>query len=114
MGKAIAPSSWFGTSGIGMYVSGEVGHYWLGTGTNGGAAGVIFPDYNTWNVGVGFTWKVFTLDLRYYDTDMNKATCFAVGGDPKGFTNGTAQSNWCDATFIAKLSFDLTAATNLK
>lgn len=111
--KYTAPAGLLG-SDLGMYVSGEVGHYWLGTGTNGVAAGVIFPDYNTWNVGVGFTWKVFTLDLRYYDTDMNKATCFAVGGDPKGFTNGTAQSNWCDATFIAKLSFDLTAATNLK
>ena len=31
VGKAIAPSAWFGASGIGMYVSGEFGRQWLGT-----------------------------------------------------------------------------------
>ena len=31
VGKAIAPSTWFGASGIGMYVSGEFGRQWLGT-----------------------------------------------------------------------------------
>ena len=39
------------------------------------------PDYTTWNVGVGFTWKVFTLDLRYIDTDLNKGDCNAFTGD---------------------------------
>ncbi len=31
VGKAIAPSTWFGASGVGMYVSGEFGRQWLGT-----------------------------------------------------------------------------------
>ncbi|MET0221375.1 MAG: TorF family putative porin, partial [Tardiphaga sp.] len=29
--KAIAPSTWFGSSGVGMYASGEFGRQWLGT-----------------------------------------------------------------------------------
>ena len=36
-------------------------------------SGVNYADYNTWNVGLGFTWKVFTLDLRYSDTDLSRA-----------------------------------------
>ena len=31
VGKVIAPSTWFGASGVGMYVSGEFGRQWLGT-----------------------------------------------------------------------------------
>ena len=36
----------------------------------------------------GFTWKVFTLDLRYYDTDLSKGDCNAFTSDPTagGFT----------------------------
>src|SRR5580693_6422169 len=68
--KWTAPSTTFGASGVGMYVSGEFGRQWLGTsdsfyGTGPGtlfAAGVPEPSYNTWNLGVGFTYKVFTLD----------------------------------------------------
>ena len=66
---------------IGWYVSGEFGHQWLGTSDS--FYGVVGPrlrppmqrysaDYNTWNVGIGFTWKVFTLDLRYSDTDLSQ------------------------------------------
>ncbi|WP_375412308.1 TorF family putative porin [uncultured Bradyrhizobium sp.] len=131
-GKFTAPSAWFGSTGIGMYVSGEYGRQWLGTsdafyGTGPGtfyAAGIPEPSYNTWNIGVGFTYKVFTLDLRYSDTDLSRGSCNAFTSDytariaspsavslinPGGF-----QSNWCSATGIAKLSADLTAITNLK
>ncbi len=31
---------------------------------------------------MGFTWKVFTLDLRYYDTDLSKGDCNAFTSDP--------------------------------
>ena len=31
------------------------------------------PEYNTWNAGFSFTYKVFTLDLRYVDTDLSKS-----------------------------------------
>lgn len=109
---------------LGWYVSGEFGRQWFGTtdafyGTGAGttyAAGIPLKDYNTWNVGLGFTYKVFTLDLRYSDTDLSKGDCNAFTSDPtaSGTTNvtpinlGGAGSSWCGATFIAKLSADLT------
>ena len=115
-------------NGIGWYVSGEFGRQFLGTtdsfyGITGAIAGpgINYVDYNTWNVGVGFTYKVFTLDLRYSDTNLSKGDCNAFTGDftGTGTTNVTAinpggvGSNWCGARFIAKLSADLTLA-NLK
>ncbi len=139
--KYTAPSTIFGSSGVGMYVSGEFGRQWLGTSdsfygtgvTNPGFAGpfpngIKYADYNTWNIGVGFTYKVMTLDLRYSDTDLNKGNCNAFTSDfsargnigPAAGTSITAinptgvGSNWCGAAGIAKLSFDLTAMTNLK
>jgi hypothetical protein len=66
---------------------------------------------------VSFTYKAFTLDLRYYDTNLSKGDCNAFTSDhtATGTTNVTAinpsglGSNWCSAAFVAKLSF----ATNL-
>jgi len=129
-GKWTAPSAMMGTSGVGMYVSGEFGRQWLGTsdafyGTGPGtvfAAGIPYKSYDTWNVGIGLTYKVFTLDLRYSDTDLNKGDCnaFTSAFNSTGTTNVTpinptgAGSNWCGAAGIARLSFDLTAMTNLK
>jgi uncharacterized protein (TIGR02001 family) len=139
-GKWTAPSTTFGSSGVGMYVSGEFGRQWLGTsdafyGTTVATAfggpfplGIKEPSYNTWNIGVGFTYKVFTLDLRYSDTSLSKASCNAFTSDysttnasPTFVTainpgNGATAfgSNWCGATGIVKLSADLTAMTNLK
>ena len=126
-GKWTAPSTTFGTSGVGMYISGEFGRQWLGTSDRfygvvsplgNFAAGVPEPSYNTWNIGVGFTYKVFTLDLRYSDTNLSKASCnvftsdystrsfspaFITPTNPGGFG-----SNWCGAAGIVKLSVDTT------
>jgi uncharacterized protein Gcw-chp len=120
--KYTAPASmalWNGQ--IGWYASGEFGHQWLGTsdafyGTPAFPNGIPEPDYNTWNVGLGFTWKVFTLDLRYSDTDLSKEECSAFTSDPGAKLGGTSipinplgsTSRWCGSTFIAKLSADLT------
>jgi hypothetical protein len=75
-------------------------------------------------VGIGLTYKVFTLDLRYSDTNLSKASCnvftsdystrnfnagFITPTNPSGFG-----SNRCGATGIVKLSADLTAMTSLK
>jgi uncharacterized protein (TIGR02001 family) len=134
VGKAIAPSAWFGATGIGMYVSGEFGRQWLGTsdsfyGVPAFPNGINYADYNTWNIGIGFTYKVFTLDFRYSDTNLSKGDCnaftsdFAARGNINGTTLGTSVtpinpsgvgSNWCGAAGIVKLSADLTAMTNLK
>jgi hypothetical protein len=132
-GKWTAPSTTFGTSGVGMYVSGEFGRQWLGTsdrfyGTQ--IVGQIYrfgipePSYNTWNIGVGFTYKVFTLDLRYSDTNLSKGACNAFTSDYTAnqfnlanvslINPGGIGSNWCGAAGTVKLSADLTAVTNLK
>jgi uncharacterized protein (TIGR02001 family) len=134
-GKWTAPSTTFGTSGVGMYISGEFGRQWLGTSDSfygvaqlpGGpnyTLGIPEPSYNTWNIGIGFTYKVFTLDLRYSDTNLSKGACNAftsdytarvtTAGSVSAINPGGFESNWCGATGIVKLSADLTAVTNLK
>src|SRR6202012_3057510 len=72
--KYTAPATIFGSSGVGLYVSGEFGRQWLGTsdafyGTGPVtvfAAGIKYADYNTLNIGVGFNYKVFNPDLGYF------------------------------------------------
>jgi len=103
-------------------VSGELGHYWFGTtsafyGTPAFPNGIQLPAYTTYNFGVGFTWKVFTLDLRYSDTDLNKGNCNAFTSDWTASQVGNITpinpapgfgSKWCGATGIDKLSVDTT------
>jgi hypothetical protein len=108
--KFTLPSKLFPTD-WGAYISGEVAHYWIGTFTAFGAP-FDLPDYTTWNIGAAVTYKIFTFDLRYYDTNLNKNQCFLLTSDPGGVIS--AQSKWCSASVIAKFSFDLTAMTNLK
>ena len=83
-------------AGLGVYVSGEIGHWYLGTSDSvllhaGRRRGrhrcrsvpTAFPtpSYTTWNVGFGFTKSVFTLDLRYYDTNLSEGDCNAFTSD---------------------------------
>ena len=78
-------TSWGLVDEVGWYISGEAGYYWLGTADaypGVFAVATTLPDYATWNVGVAFTWKVATLDLRYYDTNLSKANCNVLTGDP--------------------------------
>lgn len=125
--KYTAPTTLFGSTGIGTYVSGEFGRQWLGTsdrfyGTAAFPNGIKYKDYNTWNIGVGFTYKVFTLDLRYSDTDLSKANCNAFTSDYTATPSGSFSainptgvgSKWCGSTFIAKLSADVTLQSNIK
>src|SRR5436305_3497685 len=132
-GKWTAPSTTFGASGVGMYVSGEFGRQWFGTSDSfygvvsplaNFAAGIPEPSYDTWNIGIGFTYKVFTLDLRYSDTDLSKASCNAFTSDYSttnfnvanitAINPGGFGSNWCGPTGIARLSADLPATSNLR
>ena len=119
--KYTAPTA-MALGAVGWYVSGEYGRQFLGTtdpfyGNANFVNGIPLDSYNTWNAGVGFTYKVFTLDLRYSDTDMSDASCNAFTGDhtagfsPSAVTSintGGNASKWCGATFLAKLSFDMT------
>jgi hypothetical protein len=106
--SAMMPTDW------GAYISAEAAHYWLGTVTAFGAPFFDLPDYTYWNAGVGFTYKIFTVDFRYHDTDLSTAQCFTLTGDPRGVTSGTGTSRWCGEAFIAKLSFDMTLNNNIK
>jgi hypothetical protein len=121
--------------GLGMYISGEFGRQFLGTsdsfyGTGipsplGGGpffTGINYTDYNTWNAGIGFTYKFATLDLRYSGTDLNKGDCNAFTSDhTASFTGsftpinpGGFGSKWCGHAFVAKFSVDLVASQHLK
>jgi hypothetical protein len=112
-------------NGIGGFISADIGHWFLATSDSfyavrGFPGGIPYKSYTTWNAGLAFTWKQFTLDLRYFDTNLNKGDCNAF---TKDFTAGGVfstpinpagpGSNWCGATFLAKLSIDLTRE-NLK
>jgi uncharacterized protein (TIGR02001 family) len=120
------------SNGVQPYISAEVGRWSLGTsdsfyglpGTNF-AGGIPYADYTTWNAGFGWTWKVFTVDLRYIDTNLNKGNCNAFTSDQTAGIPGTTAnitpinptgvgSNWCSGVFTARLSADLTINSNLK
>ena len=74
-------------------------------GVCGGAfpTGIPYKSYTNWDVGVGFTYKVFTLDLRYFDTNLNKGDCNAFTSDHTATGIATTPinpfpapgSNWC-------------------
>jgi hypothetical protein len=113
--------------GAGAYISGDAGYWWLGTsdafygvvspGFASYVNGIPYTSYANWDLGFGFTYKVFTLDFRYYDTNLNKGDCNAFTSDfsARGVSStpinpGGPGSNWCGATFVAKLSADLTMA----
>jgi len=124
-----APGSWFpANSGVGGYISGDLGYWDLGSsnlfyGTDAvpvtaNTFHTKYTSYTTWDAGFGWTYKAFTLDLRYYDTNLTKSECNAFTSASNSTfspSNVTAQnpnglgSNWCGAAYIAKLSF----ATNL-
>jgi len=121
-----APASWFpANSGLGGYISGDIGYWALGHsdafyGTNVAgspdAFSVPYTSYWNWDAGFGWTYKAFTLDLRYYDTNLSKSECNAfTSAQNSAFSGGnvTVQnpdglgSNWCSAAYIAKLSFQV-------
>ncbi|MEZ5788256.1 MAG: TorF family putative porin [Xanthobacteraceae bacterium] len=120
--KITVPSAWM-PANTGAYISGEYGHYWLGT-TDAFYGYIPLPDYSTWNVGAGLTWSVFTVDLRYYDSDLSKGECNAITSDftatfspaniipvvnPGGFG-----SKWCGESYVISLKADLTYGSNVK
>jgi hypothetical protein len=85
--------------------------------------GIPLPDYTTWNVGVGLTWSVFTVDVRYYDTNLSEGQCNALTSDFTATFNpanisainpGGFGSKWCGQTYVVSLKADLTWGSNVK
>lgn len=115
-------------NGFGGYWSAEVGHWYLGTSDSfyctgaGGPCmppfpnGIPYKSYTTWNVGLGITKSMFTVDLRYYDTGLSRGDCNAFTSDHTArFTADFSSintagfgSNWCSKAFIVSVRFDLT------
>ena len=87
------------------------GYSWFGN-QSPALGGFPLPAYLTWNAGITFTHKQLNLDLRYHDTNLSKENCFVFTGDPGATPGGQMNpltnpqglaSNWCSATFVAKL-----------
>ena len=106
--KYAFPETVLGFSGLA--VSGELGHYWLGT-TSATLGSVRLPDYTYWNAGLSYTWKMLTFDLRYHDTDLSRRDCFTLTSDPRGIFNGSGRSRWCGSTVVGTISVDLQASS---
>lgn len=100
---------------IGVSFTGGAGYSWFGN-QSPELGGFPLPAYLNWQAGVTFTRKIFSLDLRYYDTNLSKENCFVLTGDPNARPGGAVDlvtnpegltSRWCSATFVAKFSFAL-------
>jgi len=122
--------------GLGAYWSAEAGYWFLGTtdafyctqNAASTACGGFFPNgipyrsYANWNLGFGVTKSVFTVDFRYYDSDLSRADCNVITSDHTARFNGDFTptnssgfgSNWCGQAFIIAGKIDLTATANLK
>lgn len=104
-------SKWSPIKDVGFYASGELGYQWLGQTDLGNifVANYELPSYATWNVGVAFTYKAATLDLRYYGSTLSEGPAFVqgVGFAPFG-TCGVVSGlqGACGDRFVASLSFD--------
>jgi hypothetical protein len=79
---------------FGWFISAEAGHWFRDTSP--------YPSYTNWKAGLAFTWKQFTLDLRYSDTDRHDCIIPVAALDHT--------SNVCGPSFIATLAVDLTKA----
>ncbi len=88
---------------LGLYVSGEVGHWFI---DDAGflAVGGVDPSYTYYNAGLAFTYKALTLDLRWHGNDMSTADC----ANYLLVTTANPASRWCGDTFVVGAKFDTT------
>ena len=100
---------------IGVSFTGGAGYSWFGN-QSPEFGGFPLPSYLNWQAGVTLSYKIFSLDLRYYDTNLSKENCFVLTGDPNARPGGAVDlvtnpegltSRWCSATFVVKASFGL-------
>ena len=130
--KFTAPSSTFGSSGLGMYISGEFGRQWLGTSDSStawladpGFAGLTASSSRATTPGTSASASPTRCSRWIFATPT--PTCpRAIATPSPAITppirhghrhpdqSGGFGSSWCGAAGIVKLSADLTAMTNLK
>jgi uncharacterized protein (TIGR02001 family) len=94
----------------GLAISGELGRQRFGT-TDATAAAPPqkLPDYTYWNMGLSYSYKALTFDLRYIATTLSKQSCFLITGTGQAL----AGSNGCSPAVVATLSLN-TALSDLK
>jgi len=85
---AYALTDWFS-------LSATFGHQWVKLAPS---------DYSHWDIGGTFTYKSWTLDVRYVGNDIGKAKCssYWMGGNSMG-----SISNACTATVKANLTYNI-------
>jgi uncharacterized protein (TIGR02001 family) len=114
-GMGVDVPSRFLPADIGVSFTAGAGYSWFGN-QSLELGGFPLPAYWNWQAGVTFSYKVFNLDLRYYDTNLSKEDCFVLTGDSNARPGGAVNlitnpegltSRWCSATFVAKVSFSL-------
>lgn len=121
MGTVAYSPNFFAQSGTAWYIagnvsyavndwlslSGNVGHQWISrvddilipasydsTDINSQLSGL---PYTHWDIGATFTYKQFSLDVRYIDTNLSKTQCY--------WTQGAR--NLCNATVVATLTYNI-------
>jgi uncharacterized protein (TIGR02001 family) len=96
---------------LGVSFTTAAGYSWFGN-QDSHLGGFPLPAYLNWQAGVTFTHNAFNLDLRYYDTNLSRESCFVFTGDPNAQPGGRVDlitnpaglvSNWCGATVVAKV-----------
>jgi uncharacterized protein (TIGR02001 family) len=85
-------------AGIGLALNPEIGRQVFDCTTVNGS---VCTSYTYYDVGLDITYKVMTLDLRYWNTDAHNTPQFTSGG-PAGGKDLAGQ------TFVATLKFDTT------
>jgi uncharacterized protein (TIGR02001 family) len=75
-----------------LTVSANVGHQWVQAAKYFGSS-----DYNEYDIGATMTWKMFSLDLRWIDTNLNRSSC-------ANFYMPTKDA--CQGNFVATLNYN--------
>jgi uncharacterized protein (TIGR02001 family) len=87
-------------AGITISINPEIGREVYSTGVN---ANLGFSSDTYWDVGLDFNYKAVTLDLRYWDTNINNPTATHASQCLNG-----GVGNFCGSRFVATLKFDTT------
>jgi len=105
-GNAVITLPW-SPMGIAISLNPEIGREYYSAGVN---ANLGFSSDTYWDVGLDFNYKAITLDLRYWDTNVNNPTATYAAQCLNAVNPGT---NFCGSRFVATLKFD-TALSSLK
>ena len=88
--------------GSGLSLSGELGRQGFGTMRPTQTSPAIpLPDYIYGNVGLTYTYKALSFDLRFHATTLSKQSCFLITGTGQASTG----SNGCNPAVIGTLSW---------